>query len=386
MDMRRSERTDGQLVERLTRLRRELHRIPEVDFELPKTIAYVRGVLEDLVRQAAGEGHRIELFSPSRSAVCAFFDRQTPSATAIRSDMDALPVSERTGRPFASEHPGMMHACGHDGHMAMLLALAEILSRRFDELEESVLLVLQPAEETTGGARLVCESGVFERLGVRRIFGFHLWPDLPEGMVASRSGSLLAAANETTATFMGKAAHIARAEQGQDALEACCRFLSSAYDFMALRREEEPCLLKFGRMESGEVRNQIAAQARLEGSLRSFSVPMRERCQSGLRELAGRCAEETGCAVELRFSQGYPPVINDGNVYAQAQEALPYLQELPGPLLIAEDFAWYQQHLPGVFLLLGTGTGVPLHADTFDFDERVLARGVESYLRLLGLP
>ena len=373
------------LATRLTTLRRSLHRIPEVDFDLPETLAFVRGVLDPLAARLAQQGRRMEVLEPSRSCVCAFFDRGTPTATAIRSDMDALPVTERTGRSFASTHPGKMHACGHDGHMAMVLALAELLAQRFDELDESVLLVFQPAEETTGGAKLVCQSGIFERLHVRRIFGFHLWPDLPAGTIASRPGALLAASNETTVTFDGVASHIAKAEQGRDSLEAGCRFLARAYDYMARRQAEEPCLLKFGRMASGEVRNQISARTVLEGSLRTFSLALRDSCQADLQVIAHRCAGEGGCTAQVHFSEGYPPVVNDATTYAQARAALPGLQELPAPLLIAEDFAWYQQWLPGTFLLLGTGTGIPLHADTFDFDETLLVRGVEAYLRLLGL-
>jgi hippurate hydrolase len=220
---------------------------------------------------------------------------------------------------------------------------------------------------------------------VRRIFGFHLWPDLDKGVVASRPGALLAASNETTVTFAGKASHIAKAEQGCDSLEASCRFLTRAYDYIGRRRVEEPCLLKFGRMQSGEVRNQISARTVLEGSLRTFSLQMRDSCQADLQVIAHRCAGETGCTTEVAYSAGYPPVVNDVEVFAQAQQALPYLQAIPEPLLISEDFSWYQQHLPGVFLLLGTGTGIPLHADTFDFDEAILERGVETYLRLLGL-
>ena len=375
---------DQHLVERLTTYRRDLHRIPEVDFDLPKTIAYVRSVIDLLVQRMVERGQRARVFSPSPSAVCLFFDRGTATATAIRTDMDALPVFERTGVGFASTHEGKMHACGHDGHMAMVLALATELEQRYEQLSESVLLVFQPAEETTGGAKLICESGVFKELGVRRIFGFHLWPDLPSGVVASRAGELLAATNEATFTFAGGASHIAKAEQGRDSLEAGCRFLARAYDYMARRRAEEPCLFKVGHMWSGDVRNQISARTVLEGSLRTFSLAMRSSCQTDLQVIAHRCAGEAGCTVDVLFSEGYPPVVNDGAIFAQAKAALPYLQELETPLLIAEDFAWYQQWIPGVFLLLGTGTGIPLHADTFDYDESILAQGVRTYLRLLG--
>ena len=194
-------------------------------------------------------------------------------------------MTERTSHDFVNTHVGKMHACGHDGHMAMVLALAEIIEQRFDELNESVLLVFQPAEETTGGARLICESGIFNQLHVRRIFGLHLWPDLDRGVIVSRAGGLLAAANEATITFEGVASHIAKAEQGRDSLEAGCRYVVRAYDYIARRCIEEPCLLKFGRMVSGEVRNQISAHTALEGSLRTFSLPCARAAWPTLRSL-----------------------------------------------------------------------------------------------------
>ena len=441
-------------VEQLTRFRRDLHRIPELGFELPKTIAYVTHTLED-VREILLSNYgaaACTVFSPCKSTVCAFFNRESEYTTAIRSDMDALPVTETTMLPFASQHDGQMHACGHDGHMSMVLGLARWLAAHFEELPRNVLLVFQPAEETTGGARVVCESGVFERYNVDRIFGFHLWPDLPAGQIASRPGALLAAANEVTATFHGKSSHIAKADDGADALEACMRFYQDAYAYIAQREKEEPCLLKFGHMEAGTVRNAIAGHAVLEGSLRTFSVEMGKRCRHELSELAQKHAKEMGCICELYFSEGYPPVVNDARLYemtlealtesgmeqgqmptrenaveTQAQsdatqekaplnkniteiklasntsenapdtsfsvhEALPALPnpapllaptELPEPLLIAEDFAFYQQHLPGVFLLLGTGTGIPLHADTFNFDESILQQGLNAYKALV---
>lgn len=397
--------------------RRDLHQIPELDFELPKTIEYVFDHLErerKAVEFKHGEGS-CKVFFPCKSSVCAFFDRGTEHATAIRTDMDALPVAEMTGAPYASQHAGHMHACGHDGHMAMVLHLASWLASHFDSLPRSVLLVFQPAEETTGGADDICKSGVFEEYSVDRIFGFHLWPDLPAGQIASRPGALLAACDETTAIFHGRSSHIAKAADGADALEACARFYLDAYDYIAHCENEEPCLLKFGRMHAGTVRNALAKEARLEGSLRTFSEQMRERCQERLPEIAAAHATEAGCTCEVHFTDGYPPVVNDEQLYTQAcaalaavdaeraaedvdlaesglmdetaaaLESLPPLAPamLPEPLLIAEDFAFYQRHLPGVFMLLGTGTGIPLHADTFDFDETILLQGVRAYKALV---
>ena len=419
---------EGSDLELLTKFRRDLHRIPELSFDLPQTTAYVRQVLDGL---------SCEVTSPCESCVCAFFDvdaacgrpGRTSSATAIRADMDALPITEHSGVSFCSGTAGHMHACGHDGHMAMALAaacwtdavLAQVRSRvaagepAACPLPRNVLFVFQPAEETTGGAKNVCESGVFERYGADRIFGFHVWPDLPAGMVATRPGPLLARASETTLTVHGLSSHIAKSAEGHDALLAGAHFLTEVEDLMQLLGESEPCLLKFGHMTSGTVRNAISAQSVIEGSLRVFSDEMFDRAREGVRV----CAEETcaryGCTYDLHFSEGYPPVVNDRALYKKAAGALAGINEdaeeraaeiggftpeeavrkeavrlrgdglalIPEPLLIAEDFAFYQRHLPGVFFLLGTGTGIPLHSDEFRMDERILLRGLATYRALL---
>mgnify|MGYP002772241429 FL=1 len=257
--------------------------------------------------------------------------------------------------------------------------------RHLDELDRSVLIVFQPAEETTGGAQFICESSTFEKYRVDRIFGFHLWPDLPKGHIASRPGALLAATSESTFTFFGKATHIAKAEDGADSMEAGMRFILEAYDYMAKRAQEEPCTFKCGLLESGQARNVISSRTYIEGTLRTFSEKMGAEAKEALREIAERRAAEAGCTVDVDFSEGYPPVVNNEELFELASRHID-VAELPKPLLIAEDFAFYQRHLPGVFLLLGTGTGIPLHADTFDFDEEVLMAGLETYKKLIRIP
>ena len=306
--------------------------------------------------------------------------------------MDALPITENSGVEFCSAKPGHMHACGHDGHMAMALAAAcwvdEVL-RGVREgaacpLPRNVLFVFQPAEETTGGARIVCESGVFERYHADRIFGFHVWPDLPAGVVATRPGALLARASETHVTIHGTSSHIAKSADGNDALLAGAHFLTGVEALMAELSAEEPCLLKFGLMQSGTVCNAISAETKVAGSLRVFSDEMFDRARAGVeKRLADACATY-GCTYDLDFADGYPPVTNDAALYDLAKSALGDTLELvPEPLLIAEDFAFYQRHLPGLFMLLGTGTGIPLHSDEFRMDEDVLVRGLETYRTLL---
>ena len=168
--------------------RRALHRIPELDRQLPQTMAYLRASLEKL---------RCKVFSPMESALCAFFDYGKKEAVAFRADADALPIQERNRVDYRSEHEGCMHACGHDGHMAILLELARRLSEKKD-LPHNVLLVFQPAEETTGGAKDLCATGVFRAHKVQAIFGLHLWPQLPEGLIASRKNEMMARSCEST--------------------------------------------------------------------------------------------------------------------------------------------------------------------------------------------
>ena len=233
----------------------------------------------------------------------------------------------------------------------------------------------------------MCASGVFERCRVERIFGFHLWPDLPAGRIASRPGALLAKSSEVTVRFRGRSSHIARWREGHDALLAAARFVPAAEAECARLGEgrDEPCLLRFGRLEAGTVRNAIAGEARAEGSLRVFSGEMFDRAKAAAAAAAEDAARAEGCTAEVAFSEGYPPVCNDPGLFSDVERALPGLGRIEEPLLIAEDFAFYQRCLPGVFLLLGTGTGTgtPLHADTFDFDECALLAGVDAYRQLL---
>lgn len=377
-------------LELLTKFRRDLHRIPELSFDLPETTRYVRSVLADL---------SCEITEPCESCVCAYFNVDEACgravggpATAIRADMDALPINENSGVSFCSTKPGHMHACGHDGHMAMALAaacwvndvLAQVRASAACPLPRNVLFVFQPAEETTGGARTVCESGVFERYHADRIFGFHVWPDLPAGVVATRPGPLLARASETHVTIHGTSSHIAKSADGHDALLAGAHFLTGVEALMAELAAEEPCLLKFGLMQSGAVCNAISAQTQIAGSLRVFSDEMFGRARAGVERCAREACEPYGCTYDLDFADGYPPVTNDAALYGLAKGALGDALELVSePLLIAEDFAFYQRHLPGLFMLLGTGTGIPLHSDEFRMDESVLVRGLETYRTLL---
>ena len=357
--------------------RRALHRIPELDDQLPETVRYVHSVLEPL---------GCALSSPIPGSVCAFFDAGKPETVAFRADMDALPVSEATGAPYASAHPGQMHACGHDGHTAMALALAEYVSAHLAELPRNVLFLFQPAEETTGGAKRLCESGILERRHVTRVFGLHLWPGLPMGQVFTRPGPLMARANEVTVTVTGKSVHLSRASQGRDALAAGAEYLRRAYAMVDALPPEEPRAFLFGKMVSGTVRNAVSGKTVLEGSLRTYREETYRFCREQLEAIGRELAAETGCGVEVYLNEGYPAVWNDEGLYETVCSALE--EDAPGllesPALAAEDFSFYQKAVPGVFFFLGVGQTPELHAPDFCFDdEAVLPKGVEFLKRLL---
>ena len=358
--------------------RRYLHQIPELDDQLPQTLTLVTGVLR---------GHRCEYVSPIPGSVCVWFDFGKEETVAFRADMDALPIEEATGLPYSSRHPGNMHACGHDGHTAMLLSFCQWLSEKPEGMTRNVLAIFQPSEETTGGAGRICDSGVLEERNVKRIFGLHLWPHLPKGEIFSCPGPMMARSNEVTVRVEGKSAHLSRAEQGRDALLAGVEYLTRAY-----RLAEEvppPCVLRFGKMVSGTVRNAISGESALEGSLRTYQDATFEAVRDGLGRIGADIERKSGCHVTTNFGSGYPAVWNHEELYEAVHAGLgpdaPAL--LDKPSLAAEDFSLYQRQIPGVFFFLGVGDTPELHANNFDFDdEYVLPLGVEFLKKLARLP
>ena len=351
--------------------RRALHRIPELDQDLPKTMAYLKNALEGL---------GCTLSSPIPSSLCAFFDFGCKESIAFRSDADALPISEHSRTDYASTHPGRMHACGHDGHMAILLELARRLSGRKD-MRYNVLLVFQPAEETTGGAKDICATGIFTRHKVRAIFGLHLWPGLEAGIIASRMNEMMARPCEIKVDIYGKSAHIAKAQEGRDALAAGAELYRRAVSMERALPKKVYRLLKFGKFESGTVCNAISEHTHMEGSLRAFQDETFFALRAGLVSIGKDIERSTGCTVNIYMNDGYPAVMNPEDLYKTVRRAVGFF-ELPEPSMIAEDFSWYQKKLPGLFFFLGTGDSPALHADDFDFDESILIKGADFFEEL----
>lgn len=345
---------------------RHLHAIAETGHSLPATVAYLRRVLLPL---------NCRVWEPAEGSLCAWFDFGKPHALAFRADTDGLPIGEKTGLPWASVHPGCMHACGHDGHTAVLLELGRFLAQKTN-IRHNVLLIFQCAEETDGGAEPICRTGVLEKMRCRAVFGLHLWPGLPKGRFYSRPGLMMSRGCATEVTFWGKTVHIAQARKGRDALGACARFY---------RRVEEmslPGTVKFGMLHGGSAGNAVCGEGRLTGSIRVFSAQDLLTCQGALMTAATECARQTGCTGRVDFAPGYPAVTNDETLFSLVQQVFP-LHTLNAPCLTTDDFSVYARRIPGLYTLLGVGNVPPLHSPHFAFDENILPLAADYYKTIL---
>lgn len=353
--------------------------MPETGLETFKTAAYCKEQLANTPFAI------IELDDPASASFLAFYDLGKEKTIAFRTDMDALPVAEKTGISFAAKGESM-HACGHDGHMALLLGFAHTLEALEERLPVNVLLIFQAGEETPGGARRITKAGWLERFRVSQIYGTHLWPMIPKGEIATRPLELMAQACELRVRIEGKSAHAARYREGIDAMEAGARFLLAAYELEKSLPQEQYRLLRFGRMEAGTVCNAVARDCLLEGTVRWFLDPVGKTLKEGLEAIRRNVEEETGVKITLDYTAGYPAVLNDPALCAALFARDDAVRKLENPEMISEDFAEYQRRVPGIFFFLGTGTGIALHADTFDFDESILLSMLSLYQRLVLHP
>ena len=362
------------LSSEIIQYRRDLHQIPELGFCVYKTNTYVHNVLQSL---------NCSVENILETGIIAYFDFGKEETIAFRADMDALPITEKTGLPFASVHEGCMHACGHDGHMASLLGFAKILDaykRNNLDVKHNALLLFQPAEEIIEGALKICKTDIFNQYHVKAIYGLHLWPMLEAGEIASRPGPMMAKSTAVDVTFEGVSAHCGDPDKGVDALEAACRFVTEIYTFKSLHIKERS-VLKFGKMESGTVRNAISPFTTLHGTIRTFQEKTWDALVKAMTDLGSKLETQYGVKFDLDVSHSHPAVLNHEDLYTQVRPALMKLRfsELEKPVMIAEDFSFFQEKVPGVFFFLGTGTHIPLHADTYDIDESSLITGPKLF-------
>ncbi|WP_462426213.1 M20 metallopeptidase family protein [Anaerotignum lactatifermentans] len=370
------------MVEELRQIRRDLHKIPELGLKEYKTSAYIREKLE-------GFGIT-ELETWLETGVVAVIrGKGKKEAVAFRADMDALPVTEQTGCDFTSEHVGCMHACGHDGHVTVLLGFAQYLQEHKDELENDVVLIFQPAEEGPGGAQLLVDAGLFEKHPVRCIIGCHIFPQVPQGKVACRKGAMMARNGEVDVHIYGESAHGAQPQLGHDAVLAAGAVITGLHTILS--RNVSPLdsgVLTFGAIHGGEACNIIAKEVKLEGTMRAFSDEAYETMTKRVQEVASGIAAGYGCKGEAVFRHMYRVVDNDPKLVELLQEVAGDAYEETPPYMLAEDFSLYLQKVPGMFFFLGSGNAEKgythsLHSAQFQFDEEILALGVETYAKLL---
>lgn len=364
-------------TETLKSHRQALHRIPELDRALYKTRKYIMQVIGD---------YDCVITQHCETGLCAFFDKGADSTLAFRTDMDALPITERNDVPYRSQHEGRMHACGHDGHMAMMLGLAEYVNSH--DLKYNILLMFQPAEESggAGGGKELCESGILEQHHTKAVFGIHLWPFLAAGEVGSKSGVLMSRFTKMMVSVTGKAAHATAPEKGINALHAACRFVDKMYTkhdalLEGVSSAEEKTIFCAGVINSGAAFNIIPDAARIDGTIRAFQDERFETLRTFVKETADEISGQLGADFSIEYTEGYPLVYNDPDLY----KSLDYLKltELEEPLLISEDFAFYGRRVPAVMFLLGTGNDIALHSECFDFDESILVKGLETYISII---
>jgi amidohydrolase len=308
----------------------------------------------------------------------------------IRADMDALPIAEQTGLPFASTHDGAMHACGHDAHMAMVIGAARVLNRLKNHLKGSVKFIFQPAEEGPGGAKPMIDEGVMESPKVDYAVGCHLWPGTSEGTIGVKAGAIMAAMNRFDIRILGSEGHGAMPHLCVDALEVGTQVVNALQRIVSRQMDPlKPCVVTVGAFHAGKSFNIISGEAGLCGTTRTFDLEISNSLEDRIRKIVQGVCDSMGARFELKFELGYPPTINDpfmaDLVRRCAEEAAgPDKVFEPEPTMVAEDMSYYLQRAKGCFFFLGVGRpgGAPLHHAKFDFNEDVLLLGVETYCRI----
>jgi len=372
-----------QQKETVIAMRRDLHRIPETGFQEAKTSAYVAERLEKLNLEVQK--------GIATYGIVGLLKSGKPGPTLmIRADMDALPITEETGLAFASTHPGCMHACGHDSHMAMALGAASVLRALKDRFRGNVKFVFQPAEEGPGGAQPMIAAGVMKNPAVDYCLGCHLWAERPEGHIGIRPGVFMAAMDRFDIKITGKGGHGAQPHLCVDALEVGTQVVAALQRIVSRHIDPiEPVVVSVGSFHAGTAFNIIPAEAVLSGTTRTFNKEIwtswRDRIDRAVR---GVC-ESMGAGYELNFSWGYPPTVNDASMSEVVRRcAVQVVGEervvVPDLTMGGEDMSFFLKRVPGCYYYLGVGRegAAPLHNPKFDFNEDLIRLGIETHCRV----
>lgn len=362
--------------------RRALHQIPELGLQEKETSAYIKKRL--------AEFGITTVYDLLDTAVVAVLQGEKEGKTlAFRTDIDALPVTEETGAPFASQHPGKMHACGHDGHMATMLGFANYLAAHPAEIMGTIVLLFQPAEEGPGGAQLLIDDGFLSKFKVDEIIGLHVFPEFNEGIIACKPHAMMARNGEIYLTIKGASSHGAQPQQGADAILAASAIIQGLHSIVSRNISPmESAVLTFGKITGGEAMNIIPGLVKIEGTMRAFSDEVYETMTNRVQTVATELAKGYGCECVVEFNHMYRVVDNDpAMVRALEKIAGDSYVETP-PYMLAEDFSMYQKEIPGLFFFVGIrneakGYVAPLHSGKMNFDETYLLGGIECYRQLI---
>lgn len=367
------------LAPRLIEIRRHLHSHPELSGQEYQTAAYIAGVLSSCglrVQESVGKTGVVgELKGESRHA----------EWLAIRTDMDALPIEERTGLEFASRNQGVMHACGHDVHTTVGLGTAMVLSQLGEALPGPIRFLFQPAEEIAQGASWMIKDGALQE--VKAVLGLHVFPTIPAGSVGIRHGALTAAADDLELVIVGESGHGARPHEAIDAIWIASQVITTLQQAISRTQNPlRPVVLTIGQINGGRAPNVIADRVKLLGTVRSLHPETREALPGWIEQIVANVCQSCGATYELKYRHGVPGVLNDPAltqlVEASAVEAWgrSRVQVLPEPSLGAEDFSLYLEHTPGMMFRLGVGhqhkPNYPLHHPQFEVDEVAIVTGV----------
>jgi amidohydrolase len=367
----------------VTDWRRYLHRHPEVSFEEVKTSQFIYDTLESF--------GNIELERPTKTSVVGRILGKKPGKTlAIRADIDALPIDEKNTFEFISENPGAMHACGHDGHTAMLLGTAKVLSQFREELQGEVRLIFQHAEELfPGGAEEMVNAGVME--GVDWIIGVHLWSPLEYGKIGVIYGPMMAGPDTFFITIKGKGGHAALPHETIDSIAVGAQVVSNLQHIVSRQINTlDPLVLSVAKFTGGSTHNVIPGSVEMVGTVRSFNPELRDQVPVLMERIVKGVTEAHGADYEFKYEKGYRPVINNQEVTKIVEEIAVGLfgeaaiDHLP-PSMVGEDFSAYQQKAPGTFIFVGAGNvekGIihPHHHERFTVEEAALEKGVQLFV------
>ncbi|MCE0504583.1 M20 family metallopeptidase [Roseivivax sp. GX 12232] len=363
--------------------RHHLHANPELSLDCHETGAFVAEKLRGFGLDEVHEGI-------ARTGVVGLIRGQGAGpVTGLRADMDALPMTEETGAPHASKVPGRMHACGHDGHTAMLLGAARYLAETRN-FAGTVAVIFQPAEESGGGGGIMVEEGIMERFGIEEVYAIHTDPANPEGRFSTRPGPIMAAVDDFTITLKGQGGHAARPHGTRDPIPAAMG-LGLQMQTIAARNTDpmKQLVVSITQIHSGSAWNVIPDSAMIAGTVRSFDPEVRDMAERRIRALAEAAAAGGDLEVEIDYDRSYPPTVNHADQTAFAARIAAEVAGDAGvdedtpPVMGAEDFSYMLEARPGAYVKLGQGVGPGVHNAKFDFNDAVAPLGASFFVKLI---